>query len=129
MKKIILLLLSIILMYSQIIGYTQEEKKNLKENQEINTIDRKEEDDIRKIGYESLNKKSKETIIDWKNAKVDECKYKSDHIIGSTNGSVNIRGKAVYRVNFKTTDEALLGPIIVYIDKNSYNVLGNDFRD
>ena len=42
---------------------------------------------------------------------------------------MNIKGKDTYKVTFRTTNEGILGPIIIYIDKNSYSVLGGDLRE
>ncbi len=69
---------------------------------------------IREIAWSSLSEQDKSTvIIDWKKAPVTETTYQE---------------KSSYAVSFNTSDDALLGPIIVYIDKTSLIVLGRGLR-
>jgi hypothetical protein len=37
-------------------------------------------------------------------------------------------GKAVYVIVFNTTDDSILGPIRLYMDRDSYNIIGMDPR-
>lgn len=68
----------------------------------------------REIAWDSLSQQEKATvIIDWRTAPVAETDYNN---------------KSAYAVNLHTSDEALLGPITVYIDKNSLAVLGQATR-
>ena len=70
---------------------------------------------IREIAWNSLNEQSKSTvIIDWKQAPVTESTYNQ---------------KSVYAVCFNTSDDALLGPITVYVDISSKVVLGQALRN
>ena len=69
---------------------------------------------IREIAWNSLNEQAKSTVnVDWKQAPVNELTYKE---------------KNAYSVCFNTSDDALIGPIIVYIDKDSLVVLGQGLR-
>jgi hypothetical protein len=69
---------------------------------------------IREIAWSSLSEQDKSTvIIDWKKAPVTETTYQE---------------KSTYAVSFNTSDDALLGPIIVYIDKSSLIILGRGLR-
>jgi len=69
---------------------------------------------IREIAWSSLSEQDKSTvIIDWQKASVTETTYQE---------------KSTYAVIFNTSDDALLGPIIVYIDKTSLIVLGRGLR-
>jgi len=69
---------------------------------------------IREIAWSSLSEQSKSTvIIDWKKAPVTETTYQD---------------KNAYAVSFITSNDALLGPIIVYIDKTYLVVLGQGLR-
>lgn len=87
-------------------------------------------DEIREIAYLWLNENFKKTIINWKEAKVEECKYTTDHIVisqsGNSDDSVNLKGIDTYKITFSTTNEGILGPIIIYIDMNTFNALGGD---
>ncbi len=68
---------------------------------------------IRKIAWNSLSALEKSTVINSEKAFVTETTYMNNK---------------VYSVTFNTVDDALLGPIVVYIDKNSLVVLGKSLR-
>ena len=69
---------------------------------------------IREIAWDSLSEKDKSTvIIDWEKASVTEATYQE---------------KNSYAVSFNTADDALLGPIIVYVEKSSLVILGRSLR-
>ena len=69
---------------------------------------------VRETAWNSLSMGDKSSvIIYWKKAPVTETMYLE---------------KSVYAVIFNTTDDDLLGPIIVYIDKTSLEVLGRGIR-
>lgn len=69
---------------------------------------------IREIAWNSLNKQDKSTvIIEWGEAPVTETTYQE---------------KSSYAVRFNTSKDALLGPIIVYIEKGSLVFLGQGLR-
>lgn len=108
-------------------GCTKQEKNNPASSQE--TQDHKIKSDIREIAYKYLGESDKETLIDFENAEVEEYIYTTDHFVAGLNGKINIKDKDTYRVVFNTINDAILGPITIYIDKSSYYVLGIDFRD
>ena len=69
-------------------------------------------DTYRKIAWDYLTDSEKETVIhDWKDAKVEDGQY----------WETNEDAKAVI---FNTTDDPLLGPIIIYINPKTKEVLG-----
>lgn len=69
---------------------------------------------IREIAWNSLSDQNKSTVtIHWQEASVTETTY---------------QGKDVYAVSFNTSDDALLGPIVVYIDKVSLVAIGQGLR-
>ena len=41
----------------------------------------------------------------------------------------NLTGKTVYKITFNTTQDGLLGPIVLYVDKYNAKVIGTDFRE
>lgn len=65
-------------------------------------------------------------MIDWKFARVEECVFNGAEI-GSSLGKL-YAGYA-YKISFKSSKEGILGPIVVYLDKNSYKFLGIALRD
>jgi len=69
---------------------------------------------VREAAWNSLSVQEKGTIIgEWKKAPVTDATY---------------QGKITYAVTFNTSDEALLGPIIVYVDRSTLVVLGKGLR-
>lgn len=88
----------------------------------------KSDNEIREIAYQSLTDNEKTSIIDWKGASVEKYKAETKHTIAGPTGPVNIKSKDTYKVTFKTNMDGLLGPIVVYLDSNSYKILGSDFR-
>lgn len=70
---------------------------------------------IREIAWNSLTSQEKSTvIINWKQAKVEESTYNT---------------KSAYAVMFNTKDDALLGPITVYVDSSTKIILGQALRN
>lgn len=69
---------------------------------------------IREIAWNSIDEQQKETVlIDWRYAPITEPTYE---------------GKRVYAVTFNTSDDPILGPIILYISKRSLAVVGYGAR-
>lgn len=70
---------------------------------------------IREVAWNSLSPQEKATVTtNWQAAPVTESVYNE---------------KSAYAVRFNTTDDALLGPIMVYVDKTTKLVLGQGLRD
>jgi hypothetical protein len=98
MKKLIILFLALVPFVS-----------NCEKDDVITT-----ESKIREIAWNYLNEQSKLTVTpNWKEAPITEAIYNE---------------KKVYAVSFNTKDDALLGPIVVYIDKVSLVALGQALR-
>ena len=94
MKKLIILILALI----PIVSNCKKESEAVPELQ------------IREIAWNSLSDQQKLTVnVDWKLALVSESTFYQ---------------KRVYAVRFNTTDDALLGPIVVYVDVSTKVVLG-----
>jgi hypothetical protein len=130
MKKIIIFLSLIICISFQVTGCTEQKTGNsTKKNQKIETTVKKTESDIREIAYQSLDQGSKNTILYWKGAKVEEYIDITDHSVAGPNRGVNIKGIDAYKITFSTTNEGILGPLTIYVDKNTFNVIGTDFRE
>ena len=56
-------------------------------------------------------------------------KFEEEYFIANEeNTPVNIQNKETYIVTFTTNDD-ILGPIIVYIDQDDSSVLGIDYRE
>ncbi len=69
---------------------------------------------VREIAWSSLSEQEKFTVrTDWKNAEVKKETYKDEK---------------VFAVTFPTTEDPLLGPIIVYISQSSLDIIGRGLR-
>ena len=70
---------------------------------------------IREIAWNYLDDQQKSTVnVDWKQAPVTESGF---------------NGVKAYLVTFNTTEDALLGPITVYVNMSGKVVLGQAMRD
>ncbi len=99
MKRIIFLILFII---PFLVGC---EKENSQDFQMLH---------IREVAWNSLSSQQKVSVIsDWNKAIVSETRYEE---------------KTAYSVTFHTKDDALLGPLIVYVDAKTFVVLGYGLR-
>lgn len=94
---------------------------------EDNLILEKSDDEIKEIALNWLDDERKKSIIDINNSKVEEIKYKEDYYVVSNEGSINIKDKVIYKVTFNTLAE-VLGPIVIYVNKEVFEVLGTDIR-
>jgi len=66
------------------------------------------------IAWMALNDQEKLSITtEWKNARVEEAMYKN---------------KKAYSVVFHTIDDALLGPLVIFIERDSNQVIAKEFK-
>ena len=86
-------------------------------------------DTIKETAYNWLNERNQMSIIDSESANIKAIKFDTEHIVeNQIENSINIQDKETYQVTFTTNDE-ILGPIVVYVDKDNLEVLGMDYRD
>lgn len=83
---------------------------------------------IRKVAYNWIDIKNRLLIDGWDNSTVERIIFNESHLVQNKNESVDIKGIETYKVTFPTNDE-ILGPISVYLDQDTFTVLGHDFRD
>jgi len=84
---------------------------------------------IRYIAYQDLNESMKTEIKDWENGEVREYKFSTDHFIRSQREYINIKDIDTYRILFEPKNDFIeLGPITIYVNKNTETVLGYDLR-
>ncbi len=76
-----------------------------------------------------LDDKSKETIQNFKNPKVEEVVLKKAASIYLFEEKTEIVGSKLYKITFDTTQDGLLGPIVFYVDKLNGEVVGMDYRE
>ena len=88
-----------------------------------------EKDTIREIAYNWIDDNKKSTIIDWKTSKVEKITFDKEHLVVNETETLDIINKEAFKVTFTTKDDDLLGPVIVYLDTDTSEVLGMDFRE
>lgn len=86
------------------------------------------EEELRTLAYESLTKEEQQTILDWTKASVDTIKPIESFLIWGSQGSLDLKGREVVVVTFSTTQDPLLGPIKVYLDAETHEILGKGLR-
>lgn len=116
MKRILGYGILVVLFTLQLVGC-----RNISSNESKNKI--------RKTAYNWLDDASKSDIIDWETATVEEIKFEEEHVVVTKTDNIDIRNIETYKVTFTTQKDELLGPIVIYLDKDNLNVLGVDFRE
>lgn len=94
-----------------------------------NISSNKSKNKIMKTAYNWLDNTSKSDILNWETATVEEVNFEEEHVVATKTASADIRNIEAYKVTFTTHKDELLGPIVIYLDKNNLNVLGLDFRE
>lgn len=84
---------------------------------------------IGSIAYDWLDDEIKIDIIDKKPIEIKELTTRDKHILYNKDKTVNIKNMDVYKVTFKSKNEELLGPVIVYINRENLDVVGMEFRE
>ncbi|PJI09581.1 MULTISPECIES: hypothetical protein [Clostridium] len=107
----------------------EESKEETHWAEEVKNFHPKNEYDTAKVKAFEWAAKNKLKVINWKDAKVTEksVPQNDDSVISTGKGILN--GKDIYIVDFHTSDEEILGTLIVYVEKNSYKILGVGLRD
>ena len=82
---------------------------------------------VREIAW--LDDTSKSDIINLETALIEKVKFKEEHLVATKTDNIDIKNIEAYKVTFTTQNDELLGPIVIYLDKDNLNVLGIDFRD
>lgn len=80
--------------------------------------------------YNYVHPNSKETIKNWQKASVSKYTPTEDFEVFDKNENiyVNIKGTEVLEITFNTTDDELVGPIVVYVDEQSKDIIGMGAR-
>jgi hypothetical protein len=118
MKKWITLILSIL-----IIIFTISDCANKNSNLKIQS----NEQDIKEMVWNKLSNESKKEIIGtWKDAKLEK--------VIANKRFMNLKdekydGKELYHVVFHTKRDSILGPIGSYIDPETNEIVGGDYRE
>jgi len=87
---------------------------------------------IRDKGVAWIEKNMKESVdklTEPENAIVEMYKEKENHVVWNPKGKKDIKGKSTYKITFTTENDALLGPVTLYLSTDNMAVLGSDFRD
>jgi hypothetical protein len=123
MKRVITILVGIFCILLVILTFPT--NKSIPQT-DINTITKTQDEDLRKVIWDKLGQESKAEIIGtWKDAKMEK-------VIGNKQRSYfkdeRYDGKELFHIVFSTKRDDLLGPIGVYIDTETKEIVGGDFR-
>lgn len=88
----------------------------------------KSPEEIRSLAYEHVREDGNQRILNEDTAEVVRILIEEEHQIMCKEGAIEIKGREVYKVTFRTTSDDLLGPIRVYLDVDSFDILGVDYR-
>jgi hypothetical protein len=125
MKKKMITFFLIVLISSPIVGCTKQNIESVKIDKITQTTTKKTESDIREIAYNALSETYKQQVSDWKTAKVEESILNGNEIYSSIGKYYSVNA---YKVSFRNFKDGVLGPIVVYLDKDSYRFLGIGLR-
>lgn len=93
------------------------------------TTSDKTDKEIREIAYNWLEDEIKSEIINSDTASIGKVIFASEHFVSTKTKSIDIRNIKSYRVIFNTSKDDLLGAIVVYLEEDTLNVLGIDYRE
>lgn len=78
---------------------------------------------------QKIEDKNKETITNFDHPKIEEFVFQEQPSIYCFDHKINLVGKRVYKITFHTTQDGLLGPMVFYVEKQSGEMIGMDFRE
>ncbi|SFS75902.1 hypothetical protein [Paenibacillus sp. BC26] len=83
--------------------------------------------EVRKSAWNSLSDKDKEEVIgEWKSAEVVEMSLNDLPLV--KNGGESPDLKHLYKTTFETNRDEMLGPIVVYVNGESNEIIGYGAR-
>ncbi len=127
MKKKILIVLSIVVVLLISVGLVKTYVDNAREkNSEEVPITHQAAIEIVK---KTLDPQSMETIANLDNPKIEEVVFETNPSIAFFEGKKDITGIELYKITFNTTQDGLLGPIVLYVDKFNGDLIGGEFRE
>jgi hypothetical protein len=133
MKKSIFLTCFVIVLIS--IFSACKDKKTVVEKKEINqttvgvtTSKTVEKEEISKILKKQISDSAKKEIVNINNPKVEDIVLRKAKGI-SILVDYSIVGKELYKVSYETKNDAILGPIIYYVQKNDGKIVAEGYRD
>lgn len=89
----------------------------------------KTNNEIREIAYNWLDDTIKSEIINSDTATIGKVIFASEYFVATKTKSMDIRNIETFRVIFNTSKDDLLGYIVVYLEEDTLNVLGMDYRE
>lgn len=84
---------------------------------------------ISSTAYNWLDDGNKALVIGDKAIEIKEMSFSDEYFIFNGSEATDINGMKVYRVTFKSKKDELLGPIVVYLDRENLKILGMDYRE
>lgn len=82
------------------------------------------------ISKQYIENNDENKILDYEQPKVEKIYFTYSHKVFDINKEkiIDIQGKTTYKVTYETEDDPILGPISLYIDVDTMEVLGFDRR-
>lgn len=127
-KKISFLFI-LILVLSSLVGCSENKNDNHKyvPKPDADTIFLETAASLREIAWIQLSQGEKESVTgDWKNAKVTIVQWDE---VPLKKTSVKPESLSIYKVTFNTNKDALLGPIGIYFNPETKEIVGYDVRE
>lgn len=84
---------------------------------------------INEIAYGWLDSDYKNLVKNKEALEIKVIPSCDEHVIVNNGEMVNIENMSIYKVIFDTENQELLGPVVVYLEKDTLKVLGMDFRE
>jgi len=75
-----------------------------------------------------LDDKSKGAIINFDSPEIEEVVFDEAPSIHYLGNKTDVIGKSLYKITFRTTQDGLLGPMVIYVDKANGKIIGKAFR-
>lgn len=120
--KVIIFLFALILVMSLLVGCS--ENKNYNPKPDADMIFFETASSLRELAWNQLSNEEKTSVTgDWKEAKVKIVKWEEIPL-----KKVSLKPESIYKVSFNTNIDGLLGPIGVYFDSATKEIVGYDIR-
>jgi hypothetical protein len=114
---------------SSLIGCSDDNKYNKPTGSPLpdaDTIFLETASELREIAWNHLTQHQKKTVTgDWRKAKVTMVRWNDVPLKKTT----TVRPDDIYKVTFNTKQDALLGPIGIYLDPVTKTIVGYDVRE
>ena len=127
--KEIVFLFVLVLVMSSLVGCNgdKNDKRKFESLPDADTIFLETASSLREIAWMQLSKEDKESVTgDWKEAKVTIVQWDE---VPLKKTSVKPESLSIYKVTFNTNKDELLGPIGIYFNPETKEIVGYEVRE